>query len=164
MVQVTDFDKKYIQYYTRSFVASFFLCAIAETSFPALAAIFLGYADVFTIGVRAPLDLGEGGGGGGGGAVTLLPEKITQYARNHVLYKRTQIAVKTKTFTILTSYKRIIIPKLQLNPDFSKFSGKRKLVRKTRYFEKSGVTKITMFDWRGKRLLSRVIGRFSSKK
>ena len=27
-----------------------------------------GYADVFTIGVRAPLDLGEGGGWGGGGA------------------------------------------------------------------------------------------------
>ena len=48
MVQVTDFDKRYIYYCTRSFLASFFLCAITETSFPALVAIFLGYADVFT--------------------------------------------------------------------------------------------------------------------
>ena len=48
MVQVTDFDKRYIYYCTRSFLASFFLCAITEISFPALVAIFLGYADVFT--------------------------------------------------------------------------------------------------------------------
>ena len=48
MVQVTDFDKRYIYYCIRSFLASFFLCAITETSFPALVAIFLGYADVFT--------------------------------------------------------------------------------------------------------------------
>ena len=48
MVQVTDFDERYIWYYTWSFLASFSLCAITETSIPALAAIFLGYADVFT--------------------------------------------------------------------------------------------------------------------
>ena len=80
-----------------------------------------------------------------GGAVTLLPEKKLHNARKHVLYKRTQIVVKTKTFTTLTSNERIIIPKLQLNPDFSNLQGKRKLVRKLGYFEKSGVTKITMF-------------------
>ena len=48
MVQVTDFDNRYIYYCTRSFLASFFLCAITETSFPALVAIFLEYADVST--------------------------------------------------------------------------------------------------------------------
>ena len=48
MVQVTDFNKRYIYYCIRSFLASFFLCAITETSCPALVAIFLGYADVFT--------------------------------------------------------------------------------------------------------------------
>ena len=63
-----------------------------------------------------------------------------------MLYKRTQIAVKTKTCTILTSNERIIIPKLQLNPDFSNLQGKRKLVRKIGYFEKSEVTKITLFN------------------
>ena len=56
---------------------------------------------------------------GAGAAVTLLPEKKLHNARKHVLYKRTQIAVKAKTFIILTSNERIIIPKLQLNPDFS---------------------------------------------
>ena len=52
------------------------------------------------------------------------------------------------------------IPKLQLNADFSYLQGKRKLVRKIGYFEKSGVTKITVFDC-GERndLLFRVIGR-----
>ena len=48
-------------------------------------------------------------------------------------------------FTILTSNERIIILKLLVNPVFSSLQGKRKLVRKIRYFEKSGVTKITMF-------------------
>ena len=72
-----------------------------------------------------------------------------------MLYKRTQIAVKTKTFTILTPNKRIIIPKLRLNPDFSNLQGKRKLVRKIGYFEKSEVTKITEFLWsHSKRLFS----------
>ena len=56
-------------------------------------------------------------------------------ARKHALYKRVQIAVKTKTFTILTSNKTLIIPKLQWNPDFSSLQGKRKFG----YFEKSGV-------------------------
>ena len=36
--------------------------------------------------------------------------------------------------------------KLQLNPNFSNPRGKRKLVRKVGYFEKSGVTKITVSD------------------
>ena len=83
------------------------------------------------IGVRAPLDLG--------GAVTLLPEKKLHNARKHVLYKRTPIAVKTSTFTILTSNESIIILKLQLHPDFSNLQGQRKLVRKIGHFEKSGV-------------------------
>ena len=85
------------------------------------------------IGVRAPLDLGGG---------DLIAGKKVHNARKRVLYKRTQNAVKTKTFTILTSNEPIIIPKLPLNPDFSNLQGKRKLVRKIRYFEKSGVTNL----------------------
>ena len=65
-----------------------------------------------------------------------------------MLYKRTQIAVKTKTLPIRTSNERIIIPKLQLNPNFSKLRGKCKLVQKMGCFEKSGVTKITASDGR----------------
>ena len=84
------------------------------------------------------------GGGGGGGDLTA--RKKLRNARKHVLYKRTQIAVERKTITILTSNERIIIPKLQLNPDLSNLQGKRKLVRKIGYFDKSGVTKITVFD------------------
>ena len=85
-----------------------------------------------------------------------IARKKLPNARKHVLYKRTQIAVKTKTFTTLTSNERIIIPKLQLNPDFSNLQGKRKLFRKIGSdFEKSGVIKITMF---------RVIGRFEKIK
>ena len=57
----------------------------------------------------------------------------------------TQIAVTTKTLPFLTSSERIIIPKLQLNPNFSNLRGKRKLVRKMGYFEKSGVTKTALF-------------------
>ena len=53
-----------------------------------------------------------------------------------MLYKRAKIAVKTKTLPILTSNGRIIIPKLQLNSNFSNLRGKRKLVRKMGYFEK----------------------------
>ena len=63
-----------------------------------------------------------------------------------MLYKRTQIALKTKTLPIRTSNERIIIPKLQLNPNFSNLRRKRKLVPKIGYFEKSGVTKITVSD------------------
>ena len=80
------------------------------------------------------------------GPVTLLPEKKLHNARKHVLYKRTQIAVKTKTFTILTPNECITNPKLQLNPDFSNLKGKQKLARKIGYFKKPGVTKITVFD------------------
>ena len=54
------------------------------------------------------------------------------------LYKRTQIVVKTNTFTILTSHETIIIPKLQWNPDFPNLQGKRKLVWKIAKFENSG--------------------------
>ena len=80
----------------------------------------------------------------GGG--DLIARKQIHNARKHVLYKRAQVAVKTKTLTFLTSNERIIIPKLQLNPDFSNLRGKRKLIRKMGYFEKSGVTKITVSD------------------
>ena len=88
------------------------------------------------IGVRAPLDLGG----------EFIARKKLHNAQKHVLYKRTQIAVKTKTVPILTSNERIIIPELQLYPNFSNLRGKRKLVRKIGYFEKSGVTKIRVFD------------------
>ena len=46
---------------------------------------------IIYIGVRAPLDLGGGGGGG-----DLIARKKLHNARKHVLYKRTQTAVKTK--------------------------------------------------------------------
>ena len=89
-------------------------------------------------GVRAPLDLGRRW-------PYCLPPP--QKKIHNLLYKRTQIAVKTKTLPILKSNERVIIPKSQLNPNFSNFRGKRKLVQNIRYFEKSGVTKITVFDW-----------------
>ena len=85
------------------------------------------------IGVRAPLDLG--------GRSPYCPKNLHN-ARKRVLYKRTQTAVKTKTFTFLKSNERIFIPKLQLNPNFWNPQRKRKLVRKIEDFEKSGVTKI----------------------
>ena len=47
---------------------------------------------------------------------------------------------------IRMSNERIIIPKLQLNPNFWNLIGKRKLVRKIGYFEKSGVAKIAVSD------------------
>ena len=89
--------------------------------------------------VRAPLDLGR--------RWPYCPPQKNHNARKHELYKRTQIAVKTKTLPILKSNERVIIPKSQLNPNFSNFRGKRTLVQNIRYFEKSGVTKITVFDW-----------------
>ena len=49
--------------------------------------------------------------------------------------------------------------KLQWNPDFSNFQGKRKLARKIGEFEKSGV-KLQCSTEEGKQLLVRVIGRF----
>ena len=39
---------------------------------------------------------------GGEGGHDLIARKKLHNARKHVLYKRTQIAVKTKTFTILS--------------------------------------------------------------
>ena len=49
--------------------------------------------------------------------MTLLPEKL-QNARKCQLYIRTQIAVKTKTFSILTSNETVIITETQPNSDF----------------------------------------------
>ena len=91
-------------------------------------------------------DIRRTGTFGLGGAVTLLPEKITQCPKARVVQTHSNCRRKTKTFTILTSNERIIIQNLQLNPDFSNLPGKRKLIRKIGYFEKSGVTKITMFE------------------
>ena len=93
------------------------------------------------IGVRAPLDLG--------GWWSYCPKKITQCPKECVVQTHSNLS-KTKTLPIRTSNERLIIPKLQLNPNFSNLRGKRKLVRKVGYFEKSGVR-------RGKRLLFRVI-------
>ena len=60
------------------------------------------------IGVRAPPDLGGVGGGGGGGEKNYtVPESASV-----VQFKRTQIALKTKTFTVLTSNETVIIPKI----------------------------------------------------
>ena len=75
------------------------------------------------MGVRAPLDLGGAGGGGG----DLIARKKLHNARKYVLYNRTQITVKTKMFTTLTSNERIIIPKLQLKNWFEKSDISRKL-------------------------------------
>ena len=112
---------------------------------------------ISSIGVRAPLDL-AGEEGGGGGAVTLLPEKITQCPKACDVQTRSN---RIKNKNVHNSYvnARIIISKLQLNPDFSNYQGKRQLFRKIGYFEKSGETTIS-FPRRGKRLLFRVIGRF----
>ena len=60
----------------------------------------------------------------GGG--DLIARKKLHTAGKHVLHKRTQIAVKTKTFTIVTSNGRIIIQKLQLNPGAIIGDGDRK--------------------------------------
>ena len=90
-----------------------------------------------SIGVRAPLDLGGG---------DLIARKNNTMPESMCCTKRIQTAVKTKTFTFLTSNERLFIAKLQLNPDFWNLQRKRKLVRKIGYFEKSGVTKITVFD------------------
>ena len=78
--------------------------------------------------------------------MTLLPEKKYTMPESMCCTNALLIALKTKTLPIRTSNKRIIIPKLQLNPNFSNLRGKRKLVRKMGYFEKSGVTKITVSD------------------
>ena len=76
----------------------------------------------------------------------LLPEKNYTMPESMCCTERTQIAIKTKTLPILTSNERIIFPKLQLNPSSPNLRGKRKLVGKMGYFEKSGVTKITVSD------------------
>ena len=101
-----------------------------------------------TIGVRAPLDLAA--------RRPYCPKKITQCPKTCVVQTHSNCS------PILTSNERIMIPNLQLNPNFSNLRRKRKLVRKMGYFEKSGVTKITVSD-RGEgndRLLVRVIRRF----
>ena len=53
-----------------------------------------------------------------------------------LLSRRTQIAVKTKTFPILTSNETIIITKTQRNSDFWNLQGKRKLLLKIEEFGK----------------------------
>ena len=58
------------------------------------------------IGVRAPSDLGGG---------DRIARKKLQNARRRQLFIRTQIAVKTKTFSILTSNETVIIPETQRN-------------------------------------------------
>ena len=57
--------------------------------------------------------------GGGGCGDLVAGEKLHNAGKRVLLYKRTQIAVKTKTFTILASDETIIIPKLRWNPSFS---------------------------------------------
>ena len=81
-----------------------------------------------------------GGGGGGGG--DLIARKKLHNARKNVLCKRTQIAVKQKRSQFL----RLMNVLSFQNPNFSNLRGKRKLVRKIGYFEKSGVTKITVSE------------------
>ena len=88
---------------------------------------------------------GTFGLGGGGGWWPYCPKKITQCPKECVMQTHSNHS-KTKTLPILTSNERIIIPKLQLNPKFSNLRGERKLVRKIGYFEKSGVTKITVSE------------------
>ena len=90
-------------------------------------------------GVRAPLDL-EGGGD------LIARKKITQCPKACVVQMQSN---RSKNKNVHSSYvynERIIIPKLQLSPDFSNLQDKRKLVRKIGCFEKFGVTKITVFD------------------
>ena len=72
----------------------------------------------------------------GGG--DLFARKKLRNARKRELYTRTQIAVKTKTFPILTSNETIIIPKTQRNSDFWNPHGKRKLLITIVEFVKSG--------------------------
>ena len=60
----------------------------------------------------------------------LIARKKLHNARQRELYTRTQIAVKTKTFPILTSNETIIIPKTQRNSEFWNLQGKRKLLLK----------------------------------
>ena len=69
----------------------------------------------------------------GGG--DLIARKELHNAPKLVSYKRIQNRGKTKTLSILTSNERIIISKLQLNPNFSNLRGKRQLVPKMGYFK-----------------------------
>ena len=73
-------------------------------------------------------------GGGGGGGRDHIARKKLRHARKHVLYKRTQIVVKTKRFTTLTSNERVIILQLQLNPDFFELPRETKIGSKNRIF------------------------------
>ena len=77
--------------------------------------------------VQAPSDLE--------GAVTFLLEKVTQCPNALVLklgYKRTQIAVKTSTFTILTPNETVIIPKIEsCCPNHGCFACKNSLISET---------------------------------
>ena len=55
------------------------------------------------IGVRAPTDLGEGGGGSG--------DLLSRKKNTHDDRMKTQIAVKTNTFTILMPNKKTVMIK-----------------------------------------------------
>ena len=62
------------------------------------------------IGVRAPSDLGGGDGD------LLAPTKLHNaliYKSVKMVYERTQIAVKTNTFAILTPNDTVVIPKIE---------------------------------------------------
>ena len=68
----------------------------------------------------------------GGG--DLIARKKLHNARKNVLYKRTQIAVKTKTLPFITSNERIIIPKLKLNTNFCEPQRETKIGSKNGIF------------------------------
>ena len=80
------------------------------------------------------------------GAVTLLPEKITQWPKACVVQTHSNRCKNKNAPNAYVYNERIIIPKLQLNLNFLNLRGKRKLVRKIGYFAKSGVTKIIVSD------------------
>ena len=61
---------------------------------------------------------------GEGAIVPLLPEETYRMAKNVSVVQSTQISVKRKTFTILTSNETIIITKPWWIPNFSNLQGK----------------------------------------
>ena len=82
----------------------------------------------------------------GWGTGDLIAWKKYTGPANLSLYKRAQISVIIKAFTILTSNETIIIPKTQWNIDFSNLQRKGKLVWKIGY-SSTNEGKIKVFDW-----------------
>ena len=78
--------------------------------------------------------------------MTLMPGKkrVLQNVRKRQLYIRTQVAVKTKTFPILTSNETVIIPETQRNSDFLEPPGELMKIA----FKNRTVREITVFDRR----------------